>query len=96
VNKLCTLLDELHPGTGPHARLITNVPDRPGHDRRYAMDITKIKSELGWTPRHDLESGLRETVAWYLSHPEWVKAILEHNDYRIWLDKNYSRREGKK
>ena len=96
VNKLCTLLDELHPETGPHARLITHVPDRPGHDRRYAMDITKIKSELGWTPRHDLESGLRETVAWYLSHPEWVKAILEHNDYRIWLDKNYSRREGKK
>jgi len=96
VNKLCTLLDELHPVTGPHARLITHVPDRPGHDRRYAMGITKIKSELGWTPRHDLESGLRATVEWYLSHPEWVKAVLEQNDYRTWLDKNYSRREGTK
>jgi dTDP-glucose 4,6-dehydratase len=96
VIKLCTLLDELHPETGPHAQLITHVPDRPGHDRRYAMDITKIKSELGWTPRHDLESGLRETVAWHLSHPEWVKAILEQNDYQTWLDKNYSRREGMK
>lgn len=92
VRRLCALLDEFHPAGAPHARLITHVPDRPGHDRRYAMDITKIQSELGWAPRHDLESGLRLTVRWYLEHPGWVKAIQEQNDYQAWLHRNYTQR----
>jgi dTDP-glucose 4,6-dehydratase len=95
VNELCSLLDELHPESGPHARLITHVPDRPGHDRRYAMNISKIKSELGWTPRHDIKSGLCATVTWYLENEEWVKAILTQNDYQTWLDKNYKERGAK-
>jgi dTDP-glucose 4,6-dehydratase len=95
VNELCSLLDELHPASGPHARLITHVPDRPGHDRRYAMNISKIKSELGWIPRHDIKSGLRATVTWYLENEAWVKAILTQNDYQIWLDKNYKERGAK-
>lgn len=95
VQEICAILDELHPASAPHDRLITHVPDRPGHDRRYAMDITKIRAELGWVPHHDLESGLRETVKWYLEHPEWVKAILEQNDYQGWLDKNYTERGAK-
>jgi len=92
VNEICALLDELHPGTGPHARLITHVPDRPGHDRRYAMNISKIRSELGWEPHHDIKSGLRATVLWYLENQPWVEAVLQQNDYRNWLDKNYRQR----
>jgi dTDP-glucose 4,6-dehydratase len=95
VKEICAILDELHPASAPHDRLITHVPDRPGHDRRYAMDITKIRAELGWVPHHDIESGLHETVKWYLEHPEWVKAILEQNDYQGWLDKNYTERGAK-
>jgi dTDP-glucose 4,6-dehydratase len=95
VQEICAILDELHPASAPHNRLIAHVPDRPGHDRRYAMDITKIRAELGWAPHHDIESGLRETVKWYLDHPEWVKAILEQNDYQGWLDKNYTERGAK-
>ena len=92
VQEICAVLDDLRPVSAPHDRLITHVPDRPGHDRRYAMDITRIRTELGWVPHHDIESGLRETVKWYLEHPEWVKAILEQNDYQGWLDKNYTER----
>ncbi len=93
VNEICAILDELHPASAPHAGLITHVTDRPGHDRRYAMDITKIRAELGWTPRHDLESGLRETVKWYLDHPQWVQATLHQQGYGEWLERNYSRRK---
>ncbi|MFH1524483.1 MAG: dTDP-glucose 4,6-dehydratase [Chloroflexota bacterium] len=95
VKEICTILDELRPDFAPHERLIAHVPDRPGHDRRYAMDITKIRAELGWVPQHDIESGLRETVKWYLEHPEWVKAILDEDDYQGWLDKNYTERGAK-
>lgn len=94
VRLICALLDELSPNGAPHERLITFVPDRPGHDRRYAMDISKIQSELGWAPRHDLTSGLRATVEWYLSHPEWVAAIAQHSGYNDWLEKNYAHRGG--
>jgi dTDP-glucose 4,6-dehydratase len=92
VYEICALLDELHPETGPHARLITHVPDRPGHDRRYAMNISKIRSELGWEPRHDIKSGLRATVLWYLENQPWVEAVYQQNDYKNWLDKNYRER----
>jgi dTDP-glucose 4,6-dehydratase len=92
VKALCAILDELRPAAKPYASLITSVPDRPGHDRRYAMDITKIREELGWTPKHDIESGLRETVKWYLTHTDWVEAILKEKDYQTWLEKNYQQR----
>ncbi len=91
--QICALLDEFHPAGAPHERLITHVPDRPGHDRRYAMDIRKIQRELGWSPRHDLASGLRATVRWYLDHPDWVQAIRQQSDYQAWLHKNYQKRE---
>jgi dTDP-glucose 4,6-dehydratase len=93
VRQICTLLDEFQPAGAPHERLITHVPDRPGHDRRYAMDIGKIRRELGWSPRHDLASGLRATVRWYLDHPGWVQTIRQQNDYQAWLHKNYQKRE---
>ncbi len=92
VKEICAILDELRPDSAPHASLMTHVPDRLGHDRRYAMDITKIRRELGWTPRHDIESGMRETVRWYLDNPAWVKTILEQASYSDWLDKNYAKR----
>ncbi len=94
VNTLCDILDvQLHasPFT-PHQNLITHVIDRPGHDRRYAMDIRKIQNTLGWQPRQNLETGLRLTVEWYLSHPEWVEAIRKKQDYQKWVERNYQQR----
>jgi len=93
VTEICSVLDELRPEAAPHAGLMTHVTDRPGHDRRYAMDITKIRRELGWMPRHDIESGLRETVNWYLDNIEWVKTIFEQEGYGDWLEKNYDKRK---
>lgn len=76
VQMICDLIDELKPELGGHSRsLITFVSDRPGHDRRYAMDVTKISCELGWKPEHTLEKGLHDTVSWYLQHQDWVKSI---------------------
>jgi dTDP-glucose 4,6-dehydratase len=73
VRALCALLDEMRPDSPhrPHASLIAFVPDRPGHDKRYAIDASKIRRELGWAPREDFDSGLRKTVRWYLDHPSW-------------------------
>jgi dTDP-glucose 4,6-dehydratase len=98
VRTLCEICDELLPESphAPHAELISYVADRPGHDRRYAMDITRIHQELGWSPRQSLESGLMETVAWYLSHPEWIEAIRKQQDYQAWLAQNYAGRGGEK
>ncbi len=92
VKEICAILDDLKPADKPYQSLITHVPDRPGHDRRYAMDITKIRDELGWFPKHDIESGLRETVKWYLQNPDWIQSILKDNNYQGWLEKNYMQR----
>lgn len=77
VRLICDLIDEMKPGLGGRSRsLITFVTDRPGHDRRYAIDAGKIQRELGWSPAHTFETGIRETVAWYLGHQTWVSAVL--------------------
>jgi dTDP-glucose 4,6-dehydratase len=77
VQSICRLLDEMLPDSPhrPHRRLINFVADRPGHDRRYAMDIAKIRRELGWEPAENFESGLRKTVAWYLANRWWWEPI---------------------
>jgi dTDP-glucose 4,6-dehydratase len=79
VELICDLIDELAPKLGGESRqLISFVKDRPGHDRRYAIDATKIKNELGWTPAHKFEQGIRETIQWYLEHQAWVKTVTGH------------------
>ncbi len=77
VRQICAIMDEMRPETAPHDRLITFVTDRPGHDRRYAIDATRIGHELGWTPRVTLEEGLRRTVAWFLANEAWWQALLD-------------------
>ena len=78
VELICDIVDEFRPGLGGNSRkLITFVKDRLGHDRRYAIDATRIQNELGWTPAHKFEDGIRETVRWYLDHQAWVKAVLK-------------------
>jgi dTDP-glucose 4,6-dehydratase len=95
VKTICDILDELQPNSSyaPHNQLITYVADRPGHDRRYDINIAKIEHELGWKPSHDLRQGLVDTVKWYLDNPEWVEAITKQSDYDNWLQKNYSGRK---
>jgi dTDP-glucose 4,6-dehydratase len=93
VHAVCALLDELSPhAEGPYARLIRHVTDRPGHDRRYAIDASKIERELGWRPAETFESGLRKTVRWYLDNAEWVERV-QTGAYRDWLTANYGRRD---
>ena len=79
VDGLCAILDELLPDSPhrPHAGLKKFVTDRPGHDRRYAIDATKLKTELGWRPQETFETGLRRTVQWYLDHPQWVRRVMD-------------------
>ena len=78
VRAICRLLDELAPsGQASHEALITFVPDRPGHDRRYAIDSSKIESELGWRPTETFESGLAKTVRWYLDSRRWWQSIID-------------------
>ena len=92
VRRICALLDELRPDpAGPHERLIRFVADRPGHDRRYAIDARKLERELGWRPAETFDSGIRKTVAWYLAHADWV-AEVKSGAYRAWLDTNYAAR----
>lgn len=94
VNTLCALLDELVPDSPhrPHAQLITRVQDRPGHDRRYAIDARKLETELGWTPEETFESGLRKTVEWYLANQAWVEQVVS-GEYQNWIEENYASRE---
>jgi dTDP-glucose 4,6-dehydratase len=95
VRTLCDILDELRPNSlfVPHQNLITFVKDRPGHDRRYAMDSTRIRQELGWRPRHSLETGLLDTARWYLAHSDWIEAVQQGSDYHEWIERNYKNRE---
>ena len=96
VNQICTLLDEMLPSEKPYQSLIKFVADRPGHDRRYAIDLTKTKTELGWEPCESLTTGLRKTVAWYLANGEWIAAISGQNNYQQWLESNYQQRGANK
>ncbi len=91
VNTICSVLDELRPNDSvvPHRNLIKFVTDRPGHDRRYAIDASKIESELGWKPRETFESGIRRTVQWYLDNGAWVQSVTS-GAYRQWMATQYS------
>ncbi len=91
VEALCATLDQLCPDdpTVPHRKLIAFVKDRPGHDRRYAIDGHKVERELGWKPRESFESGIQKTVQWYLENEEWVKEVTSGN-YRKWIATQYS------
>jgi dTDP-glucose 4,6-dehydratase len=94
VRTICALLDELRPdGAGSYSRFITHVTDRPGHDRRYAIDAGKMEREIGWKPAETFDTGIRKTVQWYLDNPEWV-AHVQSGSYRNWVTTNYSDRTG--
>ncbi len=91
VHTICDLLDKLRPHDPvvPHRKLLTFVKDRPGHDRRYAMDASKIEHELNWRPKETFETGIRKTVNWYLHHESWVRDVTS-GSYRQWIQKHYS------
>jgi dTDP-glucose 4,6-dehydratase len=91
VHAICSILDELRPADAvvPHSKLITYVQDRPGHDRRYAMDTRKIERELKWQPRETFESGIRKTVEWYLANEDWIREVTSGH-YREWIATQYS------
>ncbi|MCB1956426.1 MAG: dTDP-glucose 4,6-dehydratase [Rhodocyclaceae bacterium] len=94
VETVCRLLDALRPSElGPYGRLVRFVTDRPGHDRRYAIDARKIERELGWRPKETFETGIRKTVEWYLSHTDWVVDV-QSGAYRDWLSTHYGRHSG--
>jgi dTDP-glucose 4,6-dehydratase len=88
VQTVCALLDELRPDAGPYERLITYVSDRPGHDRRYAIDAHKIERDLDWRPAETFDTGIRKTVQWYLDHADWV-AHVQSGAYREWVERQY-------
>ncbi len=90
VETVCQILDEIAPRAGAksHAELITFVTDRPGHDRRYAIDTARIEAELGWAPAVDFKTGLRSTIEWYLDNPDWIAAVTS-GAYRTWIDRHY-------
>jgi dTDP-glucose 4,6-dehydratase len=91
VRAICVLLDELHPDSPvtPHERLISFVRDRPGHDRRYAIDARKVMDELGWRPAESFATGIRKTVIWYLENQHWVEKVVS-GEYRHWLETHYA------
>jgi dTDP-glucose 4,6-dehydratase len=91
VKTVCALLDELRPRAdgASYATQISYVKDRPGHDRRYAIDARKLEKELGWKPAETFETGIRKTVAWYLENTEWV-AHVQSGAYRDWVSKQYT------
>ena len=91
VHTVCNLIDEILPGSSyvPHNSLITFVKDRPGHDRRYAIDASKIENELGWSPKETFETGLEKTIKWYLENTNWVESV-QTGAYREWVRKQYA------
>ena len=95
VNTICSVLDELRPDSPhvPHSQLIKFVDDRPGHDRRYAINSARIEQELGWRPQVTFEDGIRATVAWYLQNQKWVNDVTS-GSYRDWIDTQYAQRTG--
>jgi len=91
VHTICDLLDEIVPKEGSYRDQITYVSDRPGHDRRYAIDADKISRELGWKPQETFESGIRKTVRWYLDNQQWVDNV-KSGSYKTWIEQNYGER----
>ena len=93
VTTICELLDEMLPDSKfvPHKSLITYVKDRPGHDRRYAVDASKLRGELGWKPRESFRSGIRKTIAWYLSRRDWLDSVIS-GEYKKWIHTQYAAR----
>jgi dTDP-glucose 4,6-dehydratase len=91
VHAICDALQDARPREGGYRELVRFVKDRPGHDRRYAIDASKIRRELGWSPRETFESGLAKTVRWYLDHNAWI-AQVKSGEYRKWLEVNYAAR----
>jgi dTDP-glucose 4,6-dehydratase len=89
VKTICTILDELCPKARPHESLITYVKDRPGHDRRYAINATKLRNEIGWRPAHNFRKGIRKTVEWYLDNSEWVEHVRS-GEYKNWVALQYA------
>ena len=91
VNTICRILDELKPRADgkSYAEQITFVKDRPGHDRRYAIDASKVERELGWRPAETFETGIRKTVQWYLDNPVWIEGVVS-GSYRDWVEKQYN------
>jgi dTDP-glucose 4,6-dehydratase len=94
INQICDILDQRLPESSfsPHKNLIKFVSDRPGHDRRYAMDINRIQTDLGWQPTENLKTGLQKTIDWYLTNLDWVEDIRNDSGYNDWLEKNYIKR----
>ncbi|MGC1024210.1 dTDP-glucose 4,6-dehydratase [Pantoea agglomerans] len=91
VLKVCELLDQLRPKATPYSDQITYVQDRPGHDRRYAIDAAKIEKDLGWKPEETFETGLKKTVEWYLNNSQWVEHV-KSGAYQNWIEENYEKR----
>lgn len=91
VRTICSILDELRPfdPVAPHGKLITFIKDRPGHDRRYAIDASKIEMELGWKPQETFETGIRNTVDWYLANEDWVQGVTS-GSCRKWMAEQYA------
>jgi dTDP-glucose 4,6-dehydratase len=93
VHTLCDRLDQLRPGPASYRQQMITVKDRPGHDRRYAIDARKIEAELGWRPQETFETGMAKTVQWYLDNAEWI-ARVQSGAYAQWIQTNYAKREG--
>ncbi len=91
LQEMCAMMDELFPDQAPHERLITYVKDRPGHDRRYAINCDKIKNELNWTQSLSFAEGLKKTMNWYLNNEKWIENVRS-GEYLKWIDKNYNKR----
>jgi dTDP-glucose 4,6-dehydratase len=90
VERICDILEEIQGSVSgkPLRELITFVKDRPGHDRRYAIDCSKLKQELGWMPEESFESGIHKTIRWYLDNREWVNRVIS-GEYRSWIRQHY-------